>query len=427
MKELLKSILIGILVVESRILLRRHKPTIVAITGSVGKTSTKDAIFAVLKDRIHARKSEKNYNTDLSVALTVLGLRNAGHNPWLWTKNIFDGLLHALFIHDYPKVLVLELGVDRPGDMKKLTRFIKPDVVVLTRLPDVPSHVEFFSSPQEVTDEKLQLVWALKKDGVLVYNHDDEKVREAAQEVRQQSFGYSRYSPSHFTASGDTIVYDGALPEGLSFTLTHVKESVTVRVRGSIGVQQTYNYAAACAVGSIFGISLTDAAHALDAFTPPPGRMKLIRGIKNTLIIDDTYNSSPTASARAIQTLSELKGFSRKIAVLGDMLELGQYSVREHERIGEQAALTVDMLVTIGVRARKIAEGALEHGLSEKNIFQYDDPARAGAELRQMLQKGDVLLVKGSQFVRSERVVKAVMADPEHAQELLVRQEEFWK
>jgi UDP-N-acetylmuramoyl-tripeptide--D-alanyl-D-alanine ligase len=155
--------------------------------------------------------------------------------------------------------------------------------------------------------------------------------------------------------------------------------------------------------------------------------MRVIPGIKATCILDDTYNSSPTAVEGALQTLKELRGFNRKIAVLGDMLELGQFSTREHERIGEVAAGAVDMLITIGVRSRKTAEGALEHGLSEKQIFQYEDSAAAGKELQQLIKPGDVILVKGSQGVRAERVVEEIMAEPERAGELLVRQDAAWK
>ena len=126
--------------------------------------------------------------------LTILGLHNAWNNPLLWLKNIVDGAAHALFARDYPEVLVLEMGVDRPGDMKILTQFARPDVVVLTRLPDTPSHVEFFASAEDVRQEKLELVRSLRPDGAFIYNNDDERIRSCVEEVRQPSFSYSRYS-----------------------------------------------------------------------------------------------------------------------------------------------------------------------------------------------------------------------------------------
>lgn len=427
MKEILKKCVVGILTFEAKVLLKRTQPKIIAITGSVGKTSTKDAVYAVLKNHVHTRKSEKSFNSDIGVALTVLGLRNGWNNPFLWVKNIVDGALCALFTSNYPKVLVLEMGVDRKGDMKKLTEWIRPDVVILTCLPDVPVHVEYFSSPQEVIDEKMILVQALKEDGVFFYNNDDEKIQKYVAEVRQKSFGYSRYSPSHFTVSGDVVMYDGAVPVGIEFMLHYIEDTVKIQVQGSLGVQHAYNYAAAVAVGTLFGISMKEAAEALRVHVTPPGRMRVLRGIGNATIIDDTYNSSPVACEHALMTLHELHTKGRKIAVLGDMLELGQFSVREHERIGEILVSKVDILMTLGVRARKIAEGALEYGMSEKNVFMYDDIQQLIDALESALQPNDIVLVKASQGIRAEKIVKAIMMEKEKASELLVRQDTPWE
>lgn len=427
MKEQLKQIVIYVLTLEARILLWRTKPKIVAITGSVGKTSSKDAIYTVLKQHLHARKSEKSFNSDIGVALTVLGLSNGWNNPYLWLKNIFDGAMHALFSAQYPEVLVLEMGVDRPGDMKRLTRWIKPDVTVVTLMPEVPVHVEYFASPAEVVEEKMQLVYALKKDGVLVYNNDDQRILPYLPDVLQRSVGFSRYSLSDFAASGDRVLYEEGVPVGMEFIVTHAQREYPVCVRGSLGVQHTYTYTAALAVATLFDIAVEDAVSALAQHQLPPGRMRILEGYNDTVLIDDTYNSSPVACEHAILSLAELKTSGRKIAVLGDMLELGQFSVHEHERIGALLAGRVDVLVTLGMRARKIAEGALEHGLSEKCVFQYDDINRAKVELKHMLQKGDVILLKASQGIHAENVVAFLLREPEKAESLLVRQDAFWK
>lgn len=426
MKDILKRAVIGILTKEAKLLLKRTKPTIVAITGNVGKTSTKDAIYAAIKDSVPARKSEKSYNSEIGVPLSILGLENAWSNPVRWLKNILDGLLLILWPGVYPKVLVLEVGVDRPGDMKKLTEWLKPDVVVLTRLPDVPVHVEYFSDPSQVVAEKLELVHALKADGVLIYNHDDEKINQAVETVRQKALGYGRYAPTDFTATGDEIVYQDKMPIGTNFNITHAAEKDTIFLTGVVGTHHIYSIAAACAVASLFDISLQKAAKGFKDYSSPPGRMRILPGIKDTVIIDDTYNSSPTATERALSTLAEMKCGGNRIAVLGDMLELGQYSVTEHEKVGQQVAQTAEVLFTVGVRARKIAESAMEHGMSEKRIFQYDEAVFAGRELQNYIQKGDVILVKGSQGVRCERIVAEIMSEPDKAGELLVRQSEIW-
>ena len=427
MKEIFKKIIIAILTLEAKILLKRTRPQIIAVTGSVGKTSIKDAIFEVFKGTTHVRKSEKSFNSEIGVPLSVLGLPNAWNNPFFWIKNIFDGALIALHPHEYPKLLILEMGVDRPGDMDKLTSWIRPDVVVLTRLPDVPVHVEFFESPEAVIKEKKKLVDALKPDGVLVYNQDDEKVMEVVQTAFQRSIGYSRYSLSPFTASADKIIYEDGRAVGFEFLLTHLDRATLMRVNGSLGVQHAYNYAAASAVASVFSIDIDAVAEALRSYVPPAGRMRIVRGIKETLIIDDTYNSSPTASERSLATLGELKGVKRRIAVLGDMMELGQFSIREHERIGRLIPHSVDILATIGVRSRGFSKGAIEAGMNPKNIFEFDNALQAGKEMQTFIQAGDVLLVKGSQSIRAERFVEELMAEPERAEELLVRQDPMWK
>jgi UDP-N-acetylmuramoyl-tripeptide--D-alanyl-D-alanine ligase len=284
MKSLFKDIIVSIITFEAKILLKRTKPQIIAITGSVGKTSVKDVVYEVLKDKLHVRKSDKSYNSEIGVPLSVLGLPNAWSNPFLWLKNILDGLILMIHPGKYPKLLILEMGVDRPGDMDNLTSWIKPDVVVLTRLPDVPVHVEFFDSPEEVITEKKKLVEALNPEGVLVYNQDDQTIVEVAEGVRQQSIGFSRYSNAPFMASSDVVLYENGMARGFSFKLTHIDEHVDIEVEGSLGVQHAYNFAAAAAVGSLFDVSIEDTAKALREHTPPAGRMRLIKGLKDTVM-----------------------------------------------------------------------------------------------------------------------------------------------
>lgn len=427
MKSTVKSIVVRILTALASALIQKHRPIIVAITGSVGKTSTKDAIYAAISQSVPTRKSEKSFNSEIGVPLTVLGLPNGWSNPFLWIKNIVDALFTVLFSKDYPKVLVLETGIDRPGDMTRLTSWIKPDIVVLTRLPSVPVHVEYFGSPEEVVAEKMKLVEALKSDGVLVYNNDDVIIERQLPLVRHRAVGYSRYLAADFNTSGDQIIYADNKLTGTQFTVTHRDERYTIKLPGVVGMQLVYACGAALAVAAELNVTLSKAAEGLQTLAPPRGRMRLIAGIKGTTIIDDTYNSSPIAVEAALQALQEVKHAKRKIAVLGDMLELGKFSSGEHERIGTIVPGKADILMTVGIRARKIAEAALSHGLHESKILQYDEADRAGRELQGLLQPGDVVLVKASQGLRAERIVEEVMAEPERAGELLVRQERAWK
>jgi UDP-N-acetylmuramoyl-tripeptide--D-alanyl-D-alanine ligase len=426
MKNLFKKVVVSILNFEAKILLARHKPKIIAITGSVGKTSIKDAIYSILKKKYPTRKSDKSFNSDIGVPLTVLGLPNAWSNPFFWIKNIVDGFFIAFFSREYPTYLILETGVDRPGDMKKLAKWIKPHIVVLTRFPDVPVHVEFFSTPEAIVEEKMALVEALDPNGVVVYNSDDQVILSQLPNIRQQAIGYGRYLNTHFKAVADQIVYNDDEPVGIKFLIEHINDSAEVRVMGAVGESMVYTYAGAIAVAFQCGISLDEAVLALQSHEPPRGRLRIIKGLKGTVIIDDTYNASPAAVANAITTLKEIKYAKRRIAVLGDMLELGKFSAREHERVGEMVAKGVDALFTLGIRSRKIAESALAFGMDESNIFQYEDVMKAGRELQIYLKAGDVVLIKGSQSIRAEKVVEEIMQEPELASALLVRQDKAW-
>jgi len=221
-------------------------------------------------------------------------------------------------------------------------------------------------------------------------------------------------------------------PIGMQAQITSEGVSVPLQVVGAVGPHAFLPALAAAAVGAALHRPLADIAGALGRYDPPPGRMRLVRGVKGTLIIDDTYNASPAATEAALDTLSSILPsesdlLGRKIAVLGDMLELGRHSTQEHRKLGAHAAKSADLLLTIGFRARDIAQGALDAGMPDKNILQFEDSGKAGAELQNLLREGDCVLVKGSQSMRTERVVEEIMAEPERAEHLLVRQDAEWK
>jgi len=433
MYRLLKHVIVYILRAEARAVLKKYKPHIVAVTGSVGKTSTKDAIYSVLSHTRHVRKSEKSFNSEIGLPLTILGRPNAWHNPLGWLQNIIDGLMLIVLPSKYPEWLVLEVGADRPGDISSLASWLRVDVAVITRLPEVPVHVEFFDSPQAVVEEKASLINALKEGGSLLLYGDDERTRMLASRARERSLVVRTFGMSH---ECDVQGFDVSLltekgsewPTGMQARISVLGETIAVVVPGVVGSHAFLSLVAAAAVGERLGLTPQHIAEGLSSYEPPKGRMRLIPGIKKTHIIDDTYNSSPAAVEAALLALSDMaKGKGRRIAVLGDMMELGRLSVDEHKRIGAVAAKTVDVLLTIGFRARDIASSALDHGLSDAAIFQYEDAARAGKELQNMLKEHDCVLVKGSQSMRMEAVVEDIMLEPERAEEFLVRQDSEWK
>ena len=433
---MLKRIIVFLLTAEARLVLRKYKPRIVAVTGSVGKTSTKDAIATALSYDTSVRKSEKSFNSELGIPLTILGRPNAWHNPLGWLQNILDGLLLIVFRVQYPAWLVLEVGADRPGDISSLSSWLTTDIAVITRLPEIPVHVEFFSSPEAVIEEKASLIQTVRPGGTLVLYGDDARTRALAdrahaRDVRVSMFGLS--ADNEVWADGFALLSDTHDPNtiiGMQADI-HVdaQPARTLALLGTVGPHLYLSLLAAVAVGKTLGKDIARVIEALQSYMPPHGRMHILRGIKETLLIDDTYNSSPAAVTAALDTLAFVKRQTggRAIAVLGDMLELGRYSVSEHRKIGTYAATCVDLLATVGFRARDIAQGALDAGLSDTAILQYEDARTAGTELQHLIADRDCVLIKGSQSMRMERTVEMLMAYPEYAKDELVRQEKEWK
>jgi len=412
---------------EAKLVLRKYKPKVIAVTGSVGKTSTKDAIFAVVEKSLIARKTAKSFNSEIGLPLTILGEKNAWSNPFLWLATLVRGLLLVLLREHYPKWLVLELGADKPGDISRATAWVIPDIAVITRFGDVPVHVEFFKSPEEVFAEKAELAKALRPTGMLVLNADDEKVLSLRDKTKAKSITYGFSADAMFRASNMKIAYEGGLPVGTSFKLEYDGNVFPVMLSGVLGVQPVYSALAALAVGAYLKLNIVDMVGALALYQSPMGRMRVVPAIKGATIIDDTYNASPVAAAAAVEVLGSIKTKGKKIAMLGDMLELGKFTVEEHKKLGALAVKNANLILAVGPRAKYIIEGALESDMSEKSLVEFDDARVAGKHLESILGEGDIVLIKGSQSMRMERAVEEVMAHPENAATLLVRQEDEWK
>lgn len=429
MKGTFRAIVVALLTWEAKLVLRRHKPKVIAITGSAGKTSSKDAVYTVLSEAGFAvRRSEKSYNSEIGVPLAILGLESGWGSVWRWIQNIFLGAWVVLSPEKYPEWLVLEVGADRPGDIRNIARWIRPDIAIITGIPEVPVHVEFFNSPHALAEEKQRLAEFLKPQGILVINGDDSHTKNIADRYKDVAVRYGFQGENAFVAEDAGIQYEDKKPRGMHFYARHSGERVEVSIVGALGAPRVYAALSALAVGEVVGIGLEAAAESLSKWQPPPGRMRIIDGIRGSIIIDDTYNSSPVAALAALNTLSEIHGAKKRIAVLGDMLELGRYSKDAHKQIGEHAKKCADMIVTVGFRAKESGQAALDLGMHDSKIRAYEqnEAERAGKELESEMREGVVVLVKGSQSMRMEKTVLEIMADPMRAEELLVRQDADW-
>ncbi|AKM84180.1 TPA: hypothetical protein DCZ46_04105 [Candidatus Campbellbacteria bacterium] len=423
MKKIFKKAIVYILMLEARAVLWKYKPKIVAVTGSVGKTTTKDTIYTVLSSAFFVRKSEKSFNSEIGVPLSILGVQNGGNNPVIWLKNIFEGLVLILFKNHYPMWLVLEVGADKPGDIEYIAKWLKPDIAVITRFAEIPAHVEYFESPKDVIEEKKKLVEYMQKDGFLILNFDDKQVFEIKEEYNRKTVTYGMEDGADIKGSNNLFLYEDKKVVGITFKANQNGTSIPVNIKGSLGVQHIYPALSAFAVGFSQGLNLVSMSQALSSdHKSQPGRMKLIDGINNSTIIDDSYNSSPLAVRWALRTVKEIETSGRKIAVLGDMMELGKYTSDEHKKIGNLTADVCDVLIAVGLRSKSTIEGAVESGMNEKNILHFEDSVLAGEYMKNFVKEGDVILVKGSRWaMRMERVVERIMEHPEKADELLVR------
>ncbi|MEK7646497.1 MAG: UDP-N-acetylmuramoyl-tripeptide--D-alanyl-D-alanine ligase [Patescibacteria group bacterium] len=439
--SLLKSIIVAILLLEARLILRKYKPFVVAVTGSVGKTSTKDAIFTVLtsskictdQKMCYVRKSEKSMNSEIGLPLSIIGAPNAWHSLSGWLANIFKGLSLIVTRKEYPDCLVLEVGADHPGDIKKVAPWLRPDVAVITKVSSTPVHVEFFTSPEQVFEEKASLAREVKEGGVVVLYGDDDKtlsIRDMVATGNRSVITFGMSGSAEVRGIDEQVIYEevGGMksPVGSQFTLDIKGSQSPITIARGLGQGYIQTLLAAAAVGVARGMSSADIAKALNAYTVTPGRMNIIAGIAGSTIIDDTYNSSPDAALSALQALGQIETSGTKIAILGDMMELGKYATDEHRKIGVAAAGIVGRLVTVGQRSRWTTEEALKNGLSADKVSSFDTAEQALEYIKPLIQAGDVILVKGSQSVRMEKVSRALLRDADKAGELLVRQEKEW-
>jgi UDP-N-acetylmuramoyl-tripeptide--D-alanyl-D-alanine ligase len=355
---------------------RKLSLRVVGITGSVGKSTTKEVIAEVLGQRYRILKNLGNFNNEIGLPLTLLRL-SEGY-----------------------EAAVLEMGFYVPGEIALLCDIARPQIGVVTNIGTV--HAERAGTQEIIARGKAELVQSLPNDGVAVLNHDDPWVRGMADQTSARIFWYG-LTPEADLWADDVI---GLGLDGIQFRMHYRDESLDVRIP-MIGRHSVQTALRAAAVGIIEGLGWQEI---LDGLRMAHAQLRLVavRTQYGALLLDDTYNASPESTLAALNLLSELDG--RRIAVLGDMLELGQYEAQGHEEVGLRAAQIVNELVTVGERARIIANSAQTAGLPARRITQLKDSEDAIIYLRSRLAKNDVVLVKGSRSMRMEKIVGALEA-----------------
>ena len=350
---------------------RRHDVKVIAVTGSVGKTTCKELIAAVLGRKYRTLKSEGNLNTEIGIPLTLLQLS-----------------------HEHERA-VLECGMYARGDIALLSKIARPMTGVVTNVG--PVHLERLGSIGAIAAAKSELVEALPADGMAVLNGDDARTAAMAARTAATTTYYGLSQQCEVRATD--LTSRGLV--GIEFRLVHGQKTVAVRLPLP-GKQHVYPAMAAAAVALGEGLTLSEVADAL-AESRPELRSRVVRGPNGSTILDDTYNASPASMLAALELLAELPG--RRIALLGDMLELGTAEVDGHRQVGERAATACNLLLVVGTRAQPLAKAA-ERGSTE--VRQLNSNAEAIDTLKRELREGDHLLIKASRAMAFEEVVSAL-------------------
>lgn len=429
----MKKLITKIVSILAKIIIRKYKPFIIGITGSVGKTSTKEAIALVLKKDFFLHFSPKNYNNDLGLPLTIIGSWAQGKNIFGWLFVFLKAILKIILPFKFPRTLVLEMAADRPGDIKYLTKLAPCQIGVLTAI--APVHLEKFKNIENIIKEKQIIVTHLLPTGWAVLNGDQENILELRNKISAKIITFGFKEGNDVKALEPFFVQevnkDGDLKiNGLRFKLSCRGNIIPVFLSKIIARHQIYSVLAAISVALSMELNLLETIDSLKTFEPPAGRMRIIKGIRESLIIDDSYNSSPEAVVLALETLAEIYNLfgRKKIIVLGDMLELGLSAEGAHYQIGQKIAEEkLHSLIVVGQLAKKIAEGAIKNGFAEEEVFKFENAISAGKFLKEKINYGDIILVKGSQGSRMEKTIKEIMAEPDRAKELLVRQGKEWE
>jgi UDP-N-acetylmuramoyl-tripeptide--D-alanyl-D-alanine ligase len=361
---------------------RRSGATVVAITGSAGKTTTKEMTSEFLSEKFTVFRNKGNLNNHIGLPLSLLELRHR------------------------PEIAVVELGMNHAGEIRTLVGIAEPDVRVWTNVGD--AHLGFFASADQIADAKAEVLENARTADLLVASADDERIRARIGGFAGRTVTFGLSADADVRASD--VQHRGI--EGMSARVTtrHGEARVTLPLLGSGNL---LNLLAATAVATELGVPLTTIASRAAALAPAAHRGELLRLPGGITLVDDSYNSSPSALERALETIRESTGSARKIAILGEMLELGAHSIRLHEKSGRAAAdAGLNLLIAIGGdSARALADAARQAGMQPSSVVHVSTSADAADVALERIRPGDLVLVKGSRGIRTDLVVDRLKAE----------------
>lgn len=392
---------------------------LVVVVGAAGKTTTKIAIATVLSQKYRVRVEPGNLNDFLSVPPAMLGVDYPDfaklRNPFVWRK-VFKEMKKVINAPSDVDVIVQELGTDHPGQIPHFGEYLKPDLAVVTSV--VPEHMEYFGTIENVAREELS-VTAYSKETIINRDDIDEKFSEFILSDRITTYGVHSPAENYFIVKGKQEVLDGFKGDLMLVGLGKIPAEVNL-----IGQHSLKSAIAAGTVGSRLGMSAVEISKGVGEIKAVPGRMSILPGRQDAIIIDDTYNSSPVAAIAALKVVYQIKA-PQRFVILGSMNELGDMSEEAHRQVGEYCDPTLlENVVTVGELAKEfLAPAAKAKG---NRVYSFLNPVEAGAFVSQRMQKGAVILAKGSQNgVFTEEAVKVLLKNAKQ-ERLLVRQSPYW-
>lgn len=289
--------------------------------------------------------------------------------------------------------------------VKRAEFFLKSSpisILVVTHVGDIPFDRDYFAGEREKIKNTVELAKSLPAKNYLVLNYDDETVREIDDITNLHTFTFG------FSERADFFATDLKFNHGINFKINHKGSIVPFWLDGTFGKEQVYTALAAAVVGTIFGKNLVEISQEMRNYKTLPGKMRLLEGINNSKILDDAESATLFSMIEAIEILGKVPGFKRKIAVLGDVIGIGKYTIEAHEAIGEKVAKNCDLLFTVGPRAKFIAKGAMEKGMDDFKIFSFDTTEDAAFKLKETIRAGDLILVDGSKEIKMSEVVDRI-------------------
>lgn len=396
MKNFFLNTLKSILRIFAKKIISSSKVDIIGITGSVGKSSSKEAIYQVLSQSFKekVKKSEGNLNNELGLPLAVLGVKNSPRFylwPFVLISVFFKSYIPSLNPLKKTSILVLEYASDKPGDLYYLSSFARPKISVVTLVAE--AHLEFFHSIDQIAQEKANLVRVLPPEGMAILNSDNDYAWRMGLSSKNKVIYYGMGDKAQIRAKNIKITLNGT-----NFDLLYQDKVNKVHLQ-AIGEAQVYAALSAVAVGLAYKLKLEDIIKSLSSYQAPAARDQIVSGINKSFIIDSTYNANLTSMKSALKTLQMLDSKGRKIAVLGDMLEIGDISDKAHVQIAQLAQKISDKVILVGPEFKKVK--------SDKWFLKSQEAANF---LVDKIKENDIILIKGSHAMEMEKITDILKA-----------------